>query len=255
MRHIDPNLRVCYTKAFLFAIVFALLMWFTCHEIFAQGETEEEKRQFGFFQLIFPSPLGAMCMIPLIFLSVAMVALVIENLVTLQKDKLAPPATIADLENLLNEQQLEEAINLCDSEKNYITNTVGVGLVKVADGANYEEVTDALAQAIDEENLKLQQKVSWLALIGNIGPMLGLFGTVTGMVAAFMKIAELGNPTPQELAAGIFTALITTVTGLIVAIPALAAFFWFRNRVGRFSFELAGIAIELVDRIKELAKK
>jgi biopolymer transport protein ExbB len=84
---------------------------------------------------------------------------------------------------------------------------------------------------------------------------MGLFGTVTGMVMAFTQIAmSTGSPSPQELAAGIFTALVTTVWGLLVALPAVFFSFIFKVRVQRLSFELSGVALEIVERFKPVAE-
>jgi biopolymer transport protein ExbB len=83
---------------------------------------------------------------------------------------------------------------------------------------------------------------------------MGLFGTVTGMVMAFTQIAmSTGSPSPQDLAMGIFTALVTTVWGLLVAMPATFFTFIFRVRIQKLSFELSGVAMEIVERFKPVA--
>ncbi len=116
-------------------------------------------------------------------------------------------------------------------------------------------MVSAAEGAVDEQNLKLQHKICWLPLFGNIGPLMGLFGTVTGMVMAFTQIASsAAPPTPQDLALGIFTALVTTVWGLLVAIPATFFAFIFKVRVQKLSCELAGAALETVERFKPAAE-
>ena len=85
--------------------------------------------------------------------------------------------------------------------------------------------------------------------------MMGLLGTVVGMVTAFSQIASsTGQVSPAELAGGIFTALVTTVWGLIVAIPALAFYFIFKLKVQRLAFELSGVALEIVERFRPVAE-
>jgi biopolymer transport protein ExbB len=109
----------------------------------------------------------------------------------------------------------------------------------------------AMDEVSEEETIKLQQKISWLNLIGNIAPMMGLLGTVYGMIMAFNEITKLGpNVTPADLSKGISAALVTTMLGLIVAIPTMAAFFYFRNKVVKVSLELAAIADDLVERFR-----
>lgn len=189
----------------------------------------------------------------IILLSIAMVALVIEHIVTIQRDKLVPPEIIVELEQLVDEEQYEEAMNLCEASRNYITNVVSAALARVGEG--FDPMYNAMENAVEEENLKLMHKISYLNLLGNVAPMLGLFGTVQGMVTAFTKIAtSSGSPSPADLAGGIYTALVTTVWGLIVAIPALSAFFIFKNKVQRMTFELSSVAAELVERFKPMAQ-
>jgi biopolymer transport protein ExbB len=195
---------------------------------------------------------GFLFVLPIEIASIATVAFVIEHFVNIQRDKLVPPEIVVELETLLDEEQYEEAINLCEASKNYITAVVGAAVAKVGDG--FDAMMDAAGGAVDEQNLKLQHKITWLPLLGNIGPLMGLFGTVTGMVMAFSQIAQsTGSPSPQELAAGIFTALVTTVWGLLVAMPATFFTFLFKVRVQRLSFELSGVALEIVERFKPVA--
>jgi biopolymer transport protein ExbB len=103
----------------------------------------------------------------------------------------------------------------------------------------------------EEETIKLQQKISWLNLIANIAPMMGLLGTVGGMISAFNTITLKGaNVTPADLSTGISAALVTTMLGLIVAIPTMSVFFYFRNKVIKVSLELSAIADDLVERFR-----
>ena len=128
-------------------------------------------------------------------------------------------------------------------------------LIVIADMPDDESMAGAAESVTEEENLKLVQKISWLGLIGNVAPMLGLFGTVLGMVLAFGKIAgSATQPTPAELAGGIYTALVTTVWGLVAAIPALTFYFVFKMKVQRLSFELSAVAMEIVERFKPMAQ-
>lgn len=196
---------------------------------------------------------GFVFLFPIELLSIATIAFVIEHFVTLQRDKLVPPEIVVEIETLLDEEQYEEALNLCEASKNYLTNIVGAALARVGEG--YDAMVAAAEGATEEENLKLIHKISWLSLFGNIAPMLGLFGTVVGMVIAFSKIARSdGSPSPKELAGGIFTALVTTVWGLFVAMPALGFFYVFKMRVQRLSFELSSVAMEIVERFKPVAE-
>lgn len=185
--------------------------------------------------------------------SIATVALIIEHIITIQIDKIAPPQIVAQLQQLFEEQQYEEAMNLCESTRNYVTNVVGAALANIQNG--YDSMVGAASGKIEEENTKLNHKISWLVLLGNVGPMLGLFGTVTGMVIAFTEIAlSAEQPSPQQLAGGIYTALVTTFQGLIVAIPALSANFIFKNKVQKICLQVSGTCAELVEQLRPVAQ-
>ena len=96
----------------------------------------------------------------------------------------------------------------------------------------YNKALEGMQEVGEEESMKLEHRLSYMALIGNLSPMIGLFGTVHGMIASFQVIALGGaSPKPAELAAGISTALFTTLIGLAIAIPAIAAYNVIRNRV------------------------
>ena len=98
----------------------------------------------------------------------------------------------------------------------------------------------AVTESLEQDTANLLRKIEWLNLIGNVAPMIGLFGTVWGMIEAFNGIVQAGGqPQPADLAAGISVALVTTWWGLIVAIPALAAFGFLRNRIDSFTAEVA----------------
>ena len=107
-----------------------------------------------------------------------------------------------------------------------------------------------------EENMKLEHRLSYLALIGTISPMIGLFGTVHGMINAFRTIAfGGGTPDPNKLAEGISTALLTTLIGLAIAIPAIAAYNILRNRVQRLVLDVGITSENLMGRFEKVGRK
>jgi len=185
----------------------------------------------------------------IILLSIISLALAIEHFVTVRRDKIVPPELIDEIEALFEEEEYQEALELCESEPNFLTNILSAGLPKI--NAGFEAMEKSMDEVAEEEAIKLHQKIGWLSLIGNIAPMLGLFGTVFGMIQAFNEIARLGaTVTPADMADGISTALITTLFGLFVAMPSLFFFFLFRNKVIKVSLELTAIADDLVERFR-----
>lgn len=185
----------------------------------------------------------------IIVCSIVMVALIIENSVNIRRDKLVPPEVIDELEALLQEQEYQEALELCQSEKNFVTSMVGAALTHMEHG--FDEMRDAATSAAQGETNKLNTKISYINLLANIAPMLGLFGTVYGMVAAFTEIVKLGPAvTPKDLASGVQQALITTVDGLLVAIPCITFGFWIKNKVNGLCDELSSIGYDMIERFR-----
>jgi len=185
----------------------------------------------------------------IIILSVVSLALAIEHFVTIRRDKLVPPELIDEVEALFEEEEYQEALELCESEPNFLTNILSAGLPKI--NAGFEAMEKSMDEVAEEEAIKLHQKVGWLSLIGNIAPMMGLFGTVYGMITAFNEITRLGQAVqPADLSKGISTALITTLFGLFVAMPSRVVFFIFRNKVIKVSLEITAIADDLVERFR-----
>jgi biopolymer transport protein ExbB len=185
----------------------------------------------------------------IVLMSVVALALIIENFMTIKREKLAPPDVLDELEALFDGESFQEAVELCEQEKNYLTNVVGAGLSKL--GHSFETMQTSLREMQTEEAVKLFQKIGWLSLISALAPMMGLFGTVTGMFVTFSTIAAAGGSvSPATLAGGIKMALITTIFGLTVAIPVGVAFYTLRNRVIRTSTEINAITEDLFERFR-----
>jgi biopolymer transport protein ExbB len=238
-------------RSHLWIVVGAVMMMslLTARMVFAQGADEEVIPEKSLMDLI---NAGGIIGYVIIFCSIASLAIAIECFVNIKKEKLCPPHIVAELETLLEEGQFDEAVALCEGTRVYITNIVGSAVSRAAEGP--ESMQNGMEEALDQENLKLMQKISLLSLIGNLAPMLGLTGTVLGMIGAFQTIERLATPSPAQLANGIYEALVTTCMGLILAIPVLSVFFILRNRVQRLALELGGVAGEIVERFKPMAE-
>jgi len=175
-------------------------------------------------------------------------ALALQYLFEYRRKKMFPTEVVAELEELLNRQQYQEAIELCEVENCPLTNMVGAALSKLNNG--YDSMTASMTEVADDLMLASQQKISYLALIGNVAPMLGLLGTVVGMVMSFDTIYRMEVPRPRDLAHGIAVALYTTVIGLVVAIPVLSIYQIIANRTNKYFLECTAIATQLIERFK-----
>ena len=186
----------------------------------------------------------------LILCSVVAMGMSIERAIGLKRDNIVPPDVLQQLEGLFDDEEYEEAMAVCEAQPCYLTNVIAAGLPKI--GTPYENIQNSMGEVGDFEATKLQQSISYINFIVQVTPMMGLFGTVMGMIGAFNTIATSPTPpTPAQLAGGIQQALVTTCMGLMVAIPFSVVFFYFRNKVQRMILEVAAIAEELMERFKE----
>lgn len=171
-------------------------------------------------------------------LSIASLTLAIDQIRTLRKSVFMPDGLAEQTRELIAHRQLLQADTLCRQSPCCLSYVINAGLTE-ADG-DWADIEKALEDSLSEQSALYSRKIEILSVIGNIAPMLGLLGTVVGMVFAFSELANSqGTPKPAELAQGIYLALVTTVEGLIVAIPSLAAFAWFRSRLDQIITEVA----------------
>ena len=190
----------------------------------------------------------------IITLSVVAVALVIEYALSIRVVRLMPDEDKEALAGLMEKGSYDEiAGKLSDDKPSFLTTVVANGVRERDRG--YDAVVKAMEDSSDGLTGGLLRKIEHLNMIANIAPMLGLLGTVMGMVNSFNQISiAVGGVDPRRLAAGIFEALMTTVMGLIVAIPALYAFGVFRNRVDAAVAETTVYAETLVSPLKKIGR-
>lgn len=181
-------------------------------------------------------------------LSFAMLGLVIEHFTSIKDDKLIPADFVAALQTTIDEKKYQDAMQLCEASDNYISRIMQVGLSEIRYG--YEAMTGSMSAIGEEEAIKLTQKIGYLSLIGTLAPMLGLLGTVVGMIKCFKTISEAPVTSARLLAGGIYMALVTTVMGLIVGIPALFFYSFFQDKVTNIGLEAGAVCEELIRRFK-----
>jgi biopolymer transport protein ExbB len=209
----------------------------------------------GFLEIVFAGGLvGDTIMWLLLALSLTAAYLVFEHVMTLRRKELMPPGLADDVRLLVSEGRVPEAEKLCRETPSFLSFVLLHGLAEVDGG--WPAIEKALEDATAEQAARLFRKIEYLSVIGNIAPMLGLLGTVTGMIGAFQTVAATqGTAGAGDLAKGIYEALVTTVGGLVIAIPALGAFAIFRNRVDQFVAEAAYLAQHVFTPIKRRRAK
>jgi biopolymer transport protein ExbB len=184
-------------------------------------------------------------------LSFTLVALFVMNLLTARRESVVPSDLVEGFEAHLNAKQYQEAYELARNDDSFLGKVLSAGLAKLSVG--YSQAIEAMQEVGEEEDMKLEHRLSYMALIGTISPMVGLLGTVQGMIASFNVIATATTaPKPAELAQGISTALFTTLVGLFVAIPAIAAYSILRNRIARLVLEVGIVSEGLMNRFQNV---
>jgi biopolymer transport protein ExbB len=192
---------------------------------------------------------GGPLMIPIALCSVVALTYMVERSIRLQRSRLGDRGFQAKLVEAVESGGAEAGLGVCNENSNAQARVLAVGLRHAHDDWQRREkaIEDAGAREVDRLAANLQP----LVVISMIAPLLGLLGTVWGMIDAFANIALAdGMGKPETLAAGISQALVTTAAGLAVAIPTQAAYYWFRSRIDGFSHSTEDLYGRVVDLLK-----
>jgi biopolymer transport protein ExbB len=215
-----------------FALAFTL---FSALSGFAQGDAApaaspaaDAAPQSAIDIILHGGPLIIMIWIAIVGTSIVMVTFIIQNIIQLRNDKLAPPPLIESLRNAISAGNYQEAWEICNANDNYLGNVLKTGLERL--GRGKEAVHDGVAEHGLREAQILRTRNSYLSVIGVVSPMIGLLGTVIGMMGAFATLGATGISDPRGLATSIGEVLMATASGLFIAIPAFIAYYVFRNR-------------------------
>lgn len=206
----------------------------------------------GFFTILFSGGLPGIFLVMVLFaLSLTAAYLVFEHLMTLRRSELMPEGLSDNVRGLLMAGKVADADRACREQPCFLSFVLLNGLAELDGG--WSTVEKAVEDALAEQSARLFRKIEYLSVIGNIAPMVGLLGTVIGMILAFQRVSQ-GSEGAGELAEGIYQALVTTVGGLIVAIPSLGAFAIFRNRADQLVAEGAYAAQHVFTPLKRRKK-
>jgi biopolymer transport protein ExbB len=181
----------------------------------------------------------------LILCSVAVLAIVIERLVMLRRKRIMPTGFLEQVRRYWYRGDIKGALACCDEQRAVIARIVKAGLLRHQ--SSVSDIEKALENVGQSEANALNSHVRGLGLVANLAPMLGFLGTVTGMIKAFNAIAAAGTSNPSLVASGISEALLTTAAGLVIGIPSLALYHFFRGRADRFIVDMEEVALELLD--------
>lgn len=209
----------------------------------------------SFFAILFSGGItGFIIVITLFALSIYSAYLIVEQILTVRRNDLIPPGLGETVRQALGTGDIRGAKQACQDSPSLLSFVLMYGISELEFGWN--AVEKSLEDSLAEQAARMFRKIEYLSVIGNIAPMIGLLGTVIGMILAFQNVASTqGTASAPQLAEGIYQALVTTVGGLIVAIPSIGAFAIFRNRIDQFIAEAAHISQHVFAPLRRRSKK
>lgn len=190
---------------------------------------------------------GGVIMYPLFFCSWLALGIVFERSYLLRRKKIINPDFLKNIRRHWQKQEAQKAIELCRLYDTCLSRILKAGLFRFNYGII--EIERAIEGMGQHEASILNSNLRILGVIANLAPMLGLLGTVLGMIKAFALISQSGTGNPALVANGISEALITTAAGLAIGIPALASYHYFRGKIDRFVFEMEEISMQLIEEL------
>jgi biopolymer transport protein ExbB len=188
-----------------------------------------------------------------LFISIGLVALVVLLSMELRMGAAIPPGFVEDFTDTVNKRQFKAAFEMARDDGSYLARVLTTGMSRLQYGI--EDAREAAFNMVETVKAGKDQLVTYLATIGTIGPMLGLVGTVWGMIKTFRVLAEGGPPNAGRLAEGIAHALVVTLVGVAISVPAIFCHAFYRNRLTRIANETAGVADDLLTQMYHNSRK
>ncbi len=190
----------------------------------------------------------------LLLLSIYFTALVIRLFMEFRVSEAVPPALVEKLEAAIRDKKFQDAYDVCKDNDSFLARLVRTGIANLPNGR--PEAKESMQQVAEEVVTTLEMKISYLAIIGTLGPMIGLVGTIWGMILSFQEIATAAGaqPRPEKVAEGISTALFITLEGVSLAVPAIYFFALFRNRIAQMTMEATRVADRTINSLVAAAK-
>jgi biopolymer transport protein ExbB len=210
----------------------------------AEGAPQEEQTLYDY---MFRGA-GGVIEIVILLCSAAGLALTADYIYSIRVSRSLPPTVVKLIRRDARRKELYEIVAVCEENPCFFTRVLRAGLLHMRYGL--DAVKNSVADATEKEASSLHDRIGYIAFLSSVTPMLGLLGTVVGMIGAFSKIGEAeASARFSELAGDIAIALITTATGLLVAIPAMFVFFFFRNRINRIVVECDTLVMGVMEQL------
>ncbi len=214
---------------------------------------DQGKSPMSFMSVVLSSGwLGVVLWLALGACSVAGFALIVDSFITIRQKKIVPLDLVEKARTAMEQGDVVKALKHCEEEPGPLANILSAGFSNVQEG--FEAVQEAIGVAADLESEKLLQRVTYLNVVANLAPMLGLLGTVQGMIFAFAVLGTSQSGAAQQsmLAVNIAQALYTTAGGLIAAVPAIGFYYYFRNRATTIILGMEALTTDLIKSLRNV---
>jgi biopolymer transport protein ExbB len=189
----------------------------------------------------------------LLLVSIGLVALIVLLAMDLRMSSAIPPGFVEDFTETVNRRKFKEAYELAKEDGSFLGRALTTGMGRLQYGI--EDAREATFNMVESIRAGKEQLITYLATIGTLGPMLGLVGTVYGMILSFMELGRGGTPSPAKLAEGISHALVVTLLGVALSVPAIFCHAFFRNRLIRITMDTSNIADDLLTQMYHNSRK
>jgi biopolymer transport protein ExbB len=189
----------------------------------------------------------------LLLISIGLVALIVLLAMDLRMSSAIPPGFVEDFTDTVNRRKFKEAYELAKEDGSFLGRVLTTGMSRLQYGI--DDAREATFNMVESIRAGKEQLITYLATIGTLGPMLGLVGTVYGMILSFMELGRGGSPSPAKLADGISHALVVTLLGVALSVPAIFCHAFFRNRLIRISMDTSNVADDLLTQMYHNSKK
>jgi len=189
----------------------------------------------------------------LLLVSIALVALIVLLAMDLRMSIAIPPGFVEEFTDTVNKRRFKEAFDMARNDNSFVARVMTAGMGRLQYGI--EDAREAAFNMVESIKAGKEQLITYLATIGTLGPMLGLVGTVFGMILSFIALGKGGTPNPAELANGISHALVVTLLGIGLSVPAIFCHALFHNRLIRITMDTSNIADDLLTQMYHNSKR
>ena len=206
----------------------------------------------GFYDIVFGSGIVGMLLWFTLFGDGAMaIYFSIDSSILIKPDKLMPKKLLSGIQDAMAEGDVVKAMEVCEQNPSAMSSIVMAAFQHIEEG--FEAIQEAVTAASDLEQEKIQQRLNWISVCSNLGPSLGLLGTVQGMILTFQALASGGAGDAAALANSIGQALWTTAGGLIVSIPSITVFYSLRNKANRLILRMTAMTMEILNGLRNVS--